>query len=461
MQKLALTQGQALHLAPQQIQQIKLLELAAADIEQRINDELQSNPALEENVVKDEEDNNAKSSSSTTHNDTPAYRLRDNNQPANDDSQLPQNREEYSFYDILRAQLALRPISEWQHEIAMFLIDSMDNDGYLRRPFANIADDIAFADGKMVSEAELEDALRIVQDLEPTGVGARNLRECLLLQLQANEFPSEAALLAQKILEQAFDDFSNKRYDKIYANLNITEAELKAATDEITKLNPKPGAGLGDEPSDSSPAVMPDFIVEYKDGELQQTLTARNAPDLRINPDYLELLRTYAHNRDAATFARQKISDAKWFIGAIKQRYLTLTIVMNAIIARQKEFFITGHESTLVPMVLRDIAQATGYDVTTISRVVGHKHVQTNYGIFPLKFLFSEAAITDSGEEVSTRKVKSAVKEIVDNEDKQHPLDDEKIAQLLKAQGYTTARRTVAKYREMLNIPVARLRMKL
>ncbi|MDR3367006.1 MAG: RNA polymerase factor sigma-54 [Prevotellaceae bacterium] len=459
MQKQTLTQKQMQRLSPLQIQQIRLLELSVVDLDRRVNEELENNLVLEEiksDVAPDEEA--AAKVATASDEDIPSYRLRDNNQPreTRDFQLVGQTR--LGFYEIMISQLSLRPIDERERAIATFLIGSMDSDGYLRRPLSEVADDMAFTENETVSEQELEDMLRVIQDFEPAGVGARNLQECLLLQLNAKEEQSEEVQLAKTILQRAFDDFSSKSYDKICADFNISLPELEAAIAEITKLNPRPGAGLGEEVTDTAPTIIPDFVVEYKDGELQQSLTARHTAQLRISPEYIEFLKQNAKNREASSFVRKKIEDASWFIDAIQRRCITLAIVMNDIVQKQKEFFATGDETKLHPMVMRTVAHDTGYDLSTISRVVSNKYVQTNFGIYPLKFFFSESIKTDGGEEVSNRRLKALIKKMIDEEDKCYPLSDNEITERLKKQGYIIARRTIAKYRDMMNIPVARQR---
>jgi RNA polymerase sigma-54 factor len=459
VQKQTLTQKQIQRLSPQQIQQIKLLELSVVDLDRRVSEELESNPVLEEIKSDDLPDEEVSAKVSVANNeDIPAYRLREHNQSRENRDLHLVGQNKFGFYEIMLSQLALRPVDEHQRAAATFLIGSMDSDGYLRRPLKEIADDMAFTENQAVSEQELEDMLHVIQDFEPAGVGARNLQECLLLQLDAKEEQSKDVLLAKTILQRAFDQFSSKSYDKICTELHISSHELKAAISEITKLNPRPGAVLGEEITDSAPTIIPDFVVEYKDEELQQSLTARHSPQLRISPEYISFLKSYAKNKEASNFVRKKIDDARWFIDAIQRRYVTLAIVMNDIVQKQKEFFSTGDETKLQPMVMRTVAGDTGYDLSTISRVVSNKYVQTNFGIYPLKFFFSESMKTDAGEEVSNRKLKVIIKKLVDEEDKSSPLSDKEIADNLKKQGYIIARRTVAKYREMMHIPVARLR---
>lgn len=441
-----------------QLQQIKLLELSVIDLDRRVNEELESNPVLEEVKVEADPDEAVSEKVSAEAEDIPSYRLRENNHPRESRDTHFAGQSRLGFYEIMLSQLSLRPVDDRQRAVAAFLIGSMDSDGYLRRPLSEIADDMAFTESREVSEQELEDMLRVIQDFEPAGVGARNLQECLLLQLDAREEQSKSVQLAKSIVQHAFDDFSAKNYEKLCVSLSLSSRELKAAIAEITRLNPRPGAGLGEEVADTAPTIIPDFVVEYKDGELQQSLTTRHIPQLRVSPEYISFLKNNEKNREASNFVRKKIDDARWFIDAIQRRCITLAIVMNDIVQKQKEFFATGDETKLQPMVMRTVAGDTGYDLSTISRVVSNKHVQTNFGIYPLKFFFSESMKTDAGEEISNRTLKAIIKKMVDEEDKRYPLSDSEIAGALKKQGYIIARRTVAKYRDMMHVPVARLR---
>lgn len=422
-------------------------------LEQRVSKELEDNPALEEEL-----EDTVELPTTTATDEVPRYRLLDNNQPREVKDSAAISSHGMDFHELMQAQLSLRSLTARQRELGVFLIGCLDNDGYLRRSLRDVADDIAFAEGKEASEDELREVLHIIQDLEPTGVGARNLQECLLLQLEAKEEATKSVQLAAKLVASYFDDFTNKRYEKICAALSISDEELKLATAEITKLNPKPGAGFSEEATDVSPAVIPDFLVEYKDGELQQSLTARNAPDLRVSHEYRQLLKKYAKDKEASEFVRKKIDAARWFIDAVQRRYHTLGEVMSVIVERQKDFFMTGDEAALKPMQLKTVAEAADFDLSTISRVVNSKYVQTNFGIFPLRFFFSEGMQTESGEEISTRTIKVEIKNLVAAESKKAPLSDEKIVAQLKEKGYLIARRTVAKYRQMLDIPEARMR---
>jgi RNA polymerase sigma-54 factor len=371
-----------------------------------------------------------------------------------------------TYHDYLENQLGLRTLDEQQHTLALYIIGNIDDDGYLRRKLDNIIDDVAFALNIKTTEAELLDILRIIQDFEPVGTGARNLQECLLLQIRSKDQSEPQVELAHKILKDFFNEFTRKHYDKIIARLNIRDADLKMALDEILKLNPKPGSAYSDPQNKDSAHIIPDFVLENDEGELRLSLNARNIPDLRVNKTYTDMLHNfhYQHGnhareqKEALTFVRQKLDSARWFIDAIKQRQNTLMVTMNAIITYQREYFQEGDETKLRPMILKDIADYTGLDISTISRVANSKYIQTNFGIYPLKYFFSEGMQTESGEEVSTREIKKILETCIDNEEKRHPLTDEKLADILKEKGYHIARRTIAKYREQLNIPVARMR---
>ena len=370
-----------------------------------------------------------------------------------------------SLREHLLEQLGLRNLPEKQVKIAEYIIGNIDDDGYLRRDLPAVADDLIFQAGQQVNEAEIEEVLRVIQDFEPAGVGARDLKECLLIQLQKRE-KTEATQLALRILNNYFEDFTRKRYERILKLLEITEEELKRAIREITLLNPKPGSNWGDTMETAMSQIVPDFLVEANNGELTLSMNNRGIPDLRINPEYQEMLQDYSGNkanqtaerRDAVQFVKQKLDAAQWFIDAIRQRNETLQRTMEAIIHLQREFFLTGDETTLRPMIMKDVAERAGYDISTISRVSNSKYVQTNFGIYPLKYFFSESMQTDTGEEISNREVKKIMQDHVHAEDKRHPLTDEELAAILKEAGYVIARRTVAKYREQLGIPVARMR---
>lgn len=370
-----------------------------------------------------------------------------------------------SFHDFLERQLGERSLTDQETKIAEYIIGNIDDNGYLQRPIAAISDDLIFQIGIDVSVEKLDELLQLIQDFEPAGVGASNLRECLMLQLERKE-GNPATLLAYNILENSFEEFTKKHYDKIIRQYEITETELKNAIQEITQLNPKPGSAWNNSFSDEMSHIIPDFIVESQDGELTVNMSNSNMPELRISKDYQEMFDDYNGNKanqtkekkDALLFVKQKLDAAQWFVNAIKQRNHTLMSTMQAIVEIQRDFFLTGDESTLKPMILRDVAERSGFDISTISRASNSKYVQTNFGVFPLKYFFSESLQNDSGEEISSREIKRILQDFVNNEDKRKPLSDEKLCDMLQDKGYVIARRTVAKYREQLSIPVARLR---
>lgn len=467
-------------LSPQQIQLIRLLELPAIELEERIKHELEDNPALEEgkemaddfDATEDSFDEPAPVGQEAdlslgdylSEDDIPDYKLREMNGKADKKEDIPFSVGE-SLNEYLLEQLGLRDLSAKDLKIAEYIIGNIDDDGYLRRELSSIADDLIFQEGQDVSAGEVEQVLRTIQDFEPAGVGARDLQECLLIQLEKRQ-PSGATDMAFIILKDYFDEFTRKHYDKILRGLNIDEEILKKAIREIVSLNPKPGSSWGDSIATALSQVIPDFVVEANGGELTLIMNDRNVPDMRVNREYSEMFQDYAGNKenqsadmkDAVMFVKQKLDSAKWFIDAIRQRQETLRRTMETIIMLQHNFFLTGDESSLRPMILKDVAERSGYDISTISRVSNSKYVQTNFGIYPLKYFFSESMQTDSGEEISTREVKKIMKDYIDSEDKRKPLTDEELASFLKEKGYIIARRTIAKYREQLGIPVARLR---
>jgi RNA polymerase sigma-54 factor len=479
-QRISLQQKLLQKLSPQQIQMIKLLEIPTMQLEQRIKTELEENPILElsdpaeaeENFEEEQNDDGPDDEFSLEDyiddEETPAYRLSTNNY-SKDDKQvdLPFS-SGVSFHDSLIEQLGLTNLNDDERLVAEYIIGNIDEDGYLRRDLSNMADDLAFHMNLDVSMKDLERYLEIIQDFDPPGIGARDLQECLLLQIKRKKGKG-AASLAMRIIQETFDEFTRKHYDKIIRKLEITEEELKEAIDEILKLNPKPGSSYSNPMSRSNQVIVPDFLLDNVDGELQLSLNQKNVPDLHLSNTYLELLKSYSGNKNNASkgqkeamlFMKQKLDSAKWFIDAIRQRHQTLMITMTEIIRFQKEFFMDGDETKLKPMILKDIADRTGLDISTISRVSNSKYIQTHFGIYPLKYFFSEGMQTDTGEEVSTREIKSILQECIENEDKRHPVTDEKLAQILKEKSYLVARRTVAKYREQLGIPVARLRKEL
>ncbi|MCG8412478.1 MAG: RNA polymerase factor sigma-54 [Bacteroidales bacterium] len=484
MLKQSLQQKLLQKLSPQQIQMIKLLEIPTIQLEQRIKKELEENPVLEEGKEDDEfaenqeeelsEDNLDNDSDEFSlddyinEEDIPSYKLTTNNYSKDDKKDDIPFSIGISFHEHLQQQIGLLNLTEKEEILALYLIGNLDDDGYVRRKLEAIANDLAFSQNINTNDDELLEVLRIVQDLEPTGVGARTLQECLLLQIESKDQDIPIIKLSRKILKYYFDEFTRKHYDKIITRLSITEEDLKTAINEILKLNPRPGNSF----SDSSRVIqtlIPDFILDNKDGNLQLSLNARNVPELRLNYTYTDMLESYSNkkekktksDKEAISFVKQKIDSAKWFIDSIRQRQNTLLLTMNAIIEYQRAYFLDGDESFLKPMILKDIAETTGLDISTISRVANSKYIQTHFGIYALKYFFSEGLQTESGEEVSTREIKSILKECVNQENKKKPLTDDKLTQILKEKGYKIARRTVAKYREQLNIPVARLRKEL
>lgn len=472
-------------LSPQQIQMIKLLEIPTMQMEQRIKKELEENPALEEgeesefdiNAADEEgsDDNKDQDKEEFTiedyieDDDIPSYRLNTSNYSKDDKREEIPFSVGSTFHDYLETQLGLRQLSERQQLLARYILGNIDEDGYLRRKLDAIADDIVFSLNITTDEIELIGILRLIQDLDPVGVGARNLQECLVLQIESKSQDNPEIQLATKILKNHFEEFTRKHYDKIITRLNITEDDLKMALDEILKLNPKPGGAFSDPQNKTFSQIVPDFILENTDGDLQLNLNSKNIPELRINRTYNEMLESYQHNRnlsskgqkEAVTFVKQKLESARWFIDALRQRQNTLIVTMQAILDYQYNYFLDGDEARLKPMILKDISDRTGLDISTISRVANSKYIQTNFGIFPLKYFFSEGMQTDSGEEVSTREIKKILQDCINNEDKKKPLTDEKLGSILNKKGYPVARRTVAKYREQLNIPVARMRKEL
>ena len=468
---MAITQKQVLSLqqklSPQQIQTIKLLELPAMQLEQRIKQEIEDNIVLEEDERTPEEESQQISVDEyLREDDTPSYKSRINNY-SKDDKQRPVILSEgRSLQEYLVEQLAYRNLSEREMRLATYLVGSIDEDGYLRRELDSIADDIAFTVGIETTAGVLERLLGVIHDLEPAGIGARNLRECLLLQMGQLPMNTPARRLARRILTDYFDEFVKKHYEKLMARLQVGEEEFRDAIAEIRRLSPKPGNLYTEGGTDTTPYIVPDFILDYHDGHFDLSLNSGNIPEVRINRRYAEMLRDMVapdgtvkeKDREALQFVKSKIDSAKWFISAIKQRHDTLMRTMQTILDYQQEYFKDGDKSKLRPMILKDIADRTGLDVSTISRVVNSKYVQTQFGIILLKSLFSEAMLTDSGEEVSSYEIKNILQQCIDEEDKRHPLTDETLMDILNSKGYRIARRTVAKYREMLNIPVARLR---
>jgi len=478
-QRISLQQKLLQKLSPQQIQVIKLLEIPAIQLEQRIKTELEENPILELMEGEDQDENYEDSDDLQSDDefsledylneeDVPSYRLSANNYSADDKQVDMPYSSGISFHDSLIEQLGLSELNEEERLIAEYIIGNIDEDGYLRRDLFSISDDLAFHRNIEVKLKDLERYLEIIQDFDPPGIGARDLQECLMLQIIRKK-GNNPTCLAAKIIQDNFEEFTKKHYDKILRKYEISEEDLKEAIDEILKLNPKPGSSYSNPMSRSNQVIVPDFLLDNQEGELNLSLNQKNAPDLQLNRTYIDLMKSYSINKsgaskdkkDAMTFMKQKLDSAKWFIDAIRQRHQTLLVTMTEIVKFQKDFFTDGDETKLKPMILKDIADVTGLDISTISRVSNSKYIQTHFGIYPLKYFFSEGMQTDTGEEVSTREIKKILKECVDNEDKRHPVTDEKLALILKGKSYLVARRTVAKYREQLAIPVARMRKEL
>ena len=470
---MAINQKQVLSLqqklSPQQIQMIKLLELPTVQLEQRIKQEIEDNIVLEEEDRAAEDEEQPQQISVDEYlreDDTPSYKSRINNY-SKDDKQRPVFLTEgRSLQEYLIEQLGFRNLSEREMKLAVYLVGSIDEDGYLRRDLESVADDIAFTLGIETSAEELERLLGVLHELEPAGIGARNLRECLLLQMAQIPINSRPRRLARKILTNYFEEFVKKHYEKLMSRLQVSEEDFREAIAEIRRLSPKPGNLYAEGGTDTTPYIIPDFILDYQDGRFQLSLNSYNVPEVRVNRRYMDMIREMVgsdgtvreKDKEAIQFVKNKIDSAKWFISAIKQRHDTLMRTMQTILDYQQEYFKDGDKSKLRPMILKDIADRTGLDVSTISRVVNSKYVQTQFGIILLKSLFSEAMQTDSGEEVSSYEIKNILQECIDDEDKRHPLTDETLMDILNGKGYRIARRTVAKYREMLGIPVARLR---
>ena len=467
MLKQGLQQKQQQKLSPLQIQTIKLLELPTLELEQKIRKEIEENPVLDEiSESADPEDDSPKNVSLSEYpadDPTPSYKLYVNNQGKDLKPQYNTFSVKESFQENLVVQLGYRKLDERSRAIAVFVIGSLDDDGYLRRDLESLSYDILLRLNIETDEAELEKILKVIQEFEPAGVGARDLQECLLLQLDTR---TRAQQNARVILQDYFPEFTKKHYSKIISRMGISQDELKDAIDEIVRLNPRPGGQIDDSYNDQAQQIIPDFLLEEKDGELIMSMPRFSIPELKVNKRYAELLLNSSNTstkagREAASFVKQKLDSAKWFVEAIKQRQNTLQNTMNAIIDFQRDYFMDGDETKLKPMVLKNIAEKTGLDISTISRVVNCKYIQTHFGIYPLKYFFSEGLMTESGEEVSTREIKLILSESVDNEDKNKPLTDEELVDVLQQKGYKVARRTVAKYREQLGIPIARLRKQL
>ncbi|MEN9339765.1 MAG: hypothetical protein RIQ62_1077 [Bacteroidota bacterium] len=498
MQRLSQQQRLLQKLSPQQIQLMKLLQVPTANLDERILQEIEENPALELNAEdtedrsldeKTNEEINSELQSDenedyVTDDDTDEYEKIDiseyvkesddedadynfqrDNFGSDDDDHQPQHqaRSETTFYEHLLAQVNLLHLEEKQQKIAEFLIGSIEDDGYLRRDIPSVIDDLAFRQNIQTTQKEVDDILKLIKEFEPSGIGAANLQECLLLQLERKN-KNPIVRMAIRILDKYFDEFTKKHYEKICKALSIDEEDLKEVIQVIIKLNPKPG-NLFASSSKNDVYIIPDFFIIQQNGELELQINQRNAPELRVSSSFRDMLKDYdkgqkkdIRQRDAILFIKQKIDSAKWFIDAVRQRQETLMQTMTTIMHLQEDFFMTGDETQIRPMILKDVADRTGLDISTISRVVNSKYVQTEFGTFRLKYFFSESLSTDSGEEVSTREVKQILNEMIQAEDKRQPLADEKLTDMMNERGYNIARRTVAKYREQLNIPVARLR---
>ena len=486
MLKQSLQQKQLQRLSPQQIQLMKLLQVPTVELEARIKQELEANPALEEGVEEDANDLEEEKEKDDAmeefdfdeylDDETPDYKTSVRNHGADvEDKDIPLGAGA-SFRELLVSQLGLISLDESERMLGEHIIGQLDDAGYLRRDLESIVNDLAFTQNIMIEKEQLESALAIVQTLDPAGVGARSLKDCLLIQIQrkieklqdsVGFVRLQAMNTAEEILKNYFESFSKKHFETITSKLEISEEDLREALSEITKLNPKPG-NSGGESTRMVQHVVADFILSINDDELQVSLNQRNAPELRISPSYKEMMDTYSSGaktsksqQEALSFVKQKVDAAKWFVDAIRQRQLTLMKTIRAIVEHQEEYFLSGDETDIKPMILKDIAERINMDISTVSRVANSKYVQTPYGTFLLKTFFSESLSTDSGEDVSSREVKRILQDAIDDEDKNKPLTDEKLGVILNSKGYHIARRTVAKYREQLGISVARLRKEL
>ena len=467
MIKQGLELKQTQKMSPLQILTIKLLELPIQSLEQKIRSELEENPVLDDSPDPNRSEESKDISIDELKDDDyiPSYKTRVNNWGKDPRPEYNSFSVKTSFNQSLMDQLGCRNLDKHQYDIAAFLIGSLDNDGYLRRDIESIVDDLAFRAGIDTDADEVLSVLRIIQDFEPTGVGARDLRECLLLQLQTCKQTPEVQD-AERILKDFFQEFSNRHFQKIISRTGMSEARLKKAMARIVKLNPSPGGESGDSYEAEPQQVVPDFILEDNDGQLSFSMPRFSVPELRVNKKYADLLLSSKNSsereqKEAAAFVRQKLDSAKWFVEALKQRQNTLTRTMDAILQYQYEYFATGDETKLKPMVLKDIAEKTGFDISTISRVVNSKYIETDFGIYPLKYFFSEGMENKDGESVSTRELKKVLQECVDAEDKRKPLTDEQLVVEMEKHGYKVARRTIAKYRGQLGIPLARWRKEL
>lgn len=451
-------------LSPIQMLTIKLIELPVMELQQRVRAELEENPVLDDSTPSAESDDQKDISLDelSVDDDIPAYKLRVNNWGKDERPEYNTFSVRSSFTQGLMDQLGCRNLTQQEHDVAAFIIGSLDEDGYLRRDIESLVDDMAFRTGITTDEDEVLRMLAVVQEFDPQGVGARDLRECLLIQLRGMK-PSDAVKNATLILSDYFQEFSNKHFQKIMQKTGLNEEELKAAMSKILKLNPSPGGGSDDAYEDQAQQIIPDFILEEHDGKLSFSMPRFSIPEIRVNKKYADMLMEAGGSserarKEAVTFVKQKLDSAKWFVEALNQRRNTLQATMSAILEYQHDFFVDGDEANLRPMVLRDIAEKTGFDISTISRVVNSKYIETHFGIYPLKYFFSEGMENKEGEEISTREIKKAIQECVDAEDKKKPLTDEQLVDEMAKRGYNIARRTVAKYRSQLGIPLARWR---
>jgi len=471
MIKQGLELKQVQKLSPLQIQTIKLIELPIQELEQRIKNEIEENPVLDDTPVpsedKDDDDQPKDVSIDEIKDDdpTPYYKLSVNNYGKDERPQYNTFSVKESFSQSLLDQLGFRNLNEHEMAIGRYLVCSIDDDGYLRRDLESIVDDIAFRENIETDTEELSKLLSIIQEFDPAGVGARDLRECLLLQLRRMRQTPEV-MRAETILSDHFQEFTSKHFHRIISRMGITEEELKESVRKIVKLNPSPGGQIDDSYNDQAQQVVPDFKLDVVDGEFLLTMPRFSIPEIRVNRKYAELLNeskgsSEKAQKEAATFVKQKLDSAKWFVEALKQRQNTLKSTMTAILEYQHDYFLDGDESNLKPMVLKDIAEKTGFDISTISRVVNSKYIETHFGIYPLKYFFSEGLENQAGEEVSTRELKKSLTECVRDEDKRNPLTDDQLVEKMNALGYKVARRTIAKYRDQLGIPKARLRKEL
>lgn len=470
MLKQGLELKQTQKLSPLQIQTIKLIELPIQELEQRVKAELEENPVLDDSPApeKDDSDDEPRDVSideMDADDPIPSYKLRVNNYGKDERPQYNTFSVKESFTQSLLEQLGFRNLSKHDHDVAAFIIGSLDGAGYLRRDVDSVVDDLAFRANIESSPEEVERLLALIQEFEPAGVGARDLQECLLLQLRAQP-QSDEVRLAETVLQDYFQEFSNKHFQKIITKLGLSEDDMKAVIGRIVKLNPSPGGQIDDSYNDQAQQIVPDFVLDIVDGEMRLSMPRFSIPEIRVNRKYADLLAesqgsTDRQKKEAATFVKQKLDSAKWFVEALKQRQNTLRSTMESILDYQREYFLDGDESHLKPMVLKDIAERTGFDISTISRVVNSKYIETHFGIFPLKYFFSEGLENQQGEEVSTRELKKALKDCVDSEDKRRPLTDDQLVAEMGKRGYKVARRTIAKYRDQLDIPKSSLRKEL